>query len=213
LSAVSRQIVERMLLVLVVALAALGALASAASADLPPHWTQVAESQDPSNRFMVRPGQIIAGPGDGADVARVLGTGWRTVDGPFALTVFNKTSAPSGDPVKELQAALERIRSKTAGRPQGPATVAPNYVFVGEAVPATAEAINFMGEPRIQGGPGSSVRLATAPKYLPQRTTDRRMRVSRMPWPVRPPLRHCRARRSGCAAAASRPRPWPAWRP
>ena len=162
----------RMLLVLAVAVAALGMLASVASADLPAQWNpaQVAENQDPANRFLLRPGQILAAPGDGQDVGRVLGSGWRGNDGPFGMTAFVKTSGPSGDPAKEILALLAKIRSRTADRPQGPAQVAPNYVFTGEAV--GSDAINFMGEPRIQGGPGSSVRLATAPKSLPQRTTD-----------------------------------------
>ena len=63
--------------------------------------------------------------------------------------------------------ALARIRRATANRPQGPARVAPNHVFVGEA----ASAINFHGEPRLQGGPGSTVRPAALPAALPQRTS------------------------------------------
>jgi hypothetical protein len=43
--------------------------------------------------------------------------------------------------------------------------VAPNHVLVGE------NAITLTGEPRVQGGPGSSVRVAKPPKALPQRTT------------------------------------------
>ena len=43
--------------------------------------------------------------------------------------------------------------------------VAPNHVFVGE------RAITLTGEPRIQGGPGSSVRVAKRPETLPLRTT------------------------------------------
>jgi hypothetical protein len=163
----------RILAALAVAIAALGLLASVASADLPSHWNpaQVAENQDASNRFLLRPGQILAAPGDGADVAGVLGSGWRPVDGPFGMTVFVKATASASDPAKEVLAALAKIRAKTAGRAQGPAQVAPNHVFVGESA-GTSDAINFMGEPRIQGGPGSSVRLASAPRSLPQRTTD-----------------------------------------
>ena len=48
--------------------------------------------------------------------------------------------------------------------------MAPNHVFVGEST-TSASAINFYGEPRVQGGPGSSVRQAVAPAALPLRTT------------------------------------------
>ncbi len=65
--------------------------------------------------------------------------------------------------------ACAKIRRATANRPQGPAQVSPNHVFVGEAT--SAAAINFTGEPRIQGGPGSSVRQAAMPAALPMRTT------------------------------------------
>ena len=65
--------------------------------------------------------------------------------------------------------AIARIRKATANRPQGPARVSPNHVFVGEAA---ASAINFYGEPRLQGGPGSSVRQATLPAALPLRRSQ-----------------------------------------
>ena len=45
--------------------------------------------------------------------------------------------------------------------------VAPNHVLVGE------KAITLTGEPRLQGGPGSSVRLAKLPTTMPLRTTRR----------------------------------------
>ena len=59
------------------------------------------------------------------------------------------------------------LRKATANRPQGPVRVAPNHVLVGEP------AITLTGEPRLQGGPGSSVRLAKPPKTMPLRTTRR----------------------------------------
>jgi hypothetical protein len=49
--------------------------------------------------------------------------------------------------------------------------VAPNYVFVGEST-GPSSAINFSGEPRVQGGPGSSAREAKLPTDLPLRTTQ-----------------------------------------
>jgi hypothetical protein len=165
--AFDKKIAVRLGLVLTAVAIALALAASAASADgLPGQWDPrtVAVNRDPANAFLLRPGQIIAGPGDAADVQRVL-TGWRQSDQhPFGVTLFTRAPANPDDPAKEVLDALARIRRVTATRAQGPALVAPNYVFVGEA-------INFYGEPRIQGGPGSSVRLATLPAALPQRTT------------------------------------------
>ena len=63
--------------------------------------------------------------------------------------------------------AIAKVRKATAGRPQGPVRVAPNHVLVGE------KAITLTGEPRLQGGPGSSVRVARLPKTMPLRTTRR----------------------------------------
>ena len=70
-----------------------------------------------------------------------------------------------GRPAKEVLEAIARVRRLTAKRPQGPVRVAPNHVLVGET------AITLTGEPRVQGGPGSSVRVARPPKALPHRTT------------------------------------------
>ena len=169
--AISRQIVARLALVLAVVVAALAMAASSAFAsELPGQWDPrtVAVNHDAGNSFLLRPGQILAGPGDAADVARVL-TGWRQGEQrPLGITSF--TRAPqSDDPAKEILAALAKVRRATANRPQGPAQVAPNHVFVGEAA---ASAINFYGEPRLQGGPGSTVRPAPQPAALPLRTTS-----------------------------------------
>jgi hypothetical protein len=71
------------------------------------------------------------------------------------------------DPAREMLDTLARIRKETAGRPQGPARVAANHVVVGET------AITFHGEPRIQGGPASTARVAPPPKALPLRTSRR----------------------------------------
>jgi subtilase family protein len=141
---------------------------TAAAADLPQQWDPhtVAVNHEDGNAFLLRPGQILAGPGDAPIVAKFL-PGWRQAERrPYGVTLFTTTPTDSGDPAKEVMGQVRRIRSATGGRVQ----VAPNYVFVGESVPGTAEPINFMGEPRIQGGPGSSVRLATPPRGLPLRT-------------------------------------------
>jgi subtilase family protein len=166
-------IAKRVLLVLALAFPALAATASA-SFELPRQWdrTQVAVNRDQENTFLLRPGQIVAGPGDAADVARVL-TGWRVSEQhPFGLTLFKRTTPNLNDPAREVREAIARVRKYTSTRPQGPARVEPNYVLVGEAATSvTASAINFYGEPRVQGGPGSSVRQASLPGSLPLRTT------------------------------------------
>ena len=87
--------------------------------------------------------------------------------------MFTRAPQNPEDPAREVLDALARVRRATANRPQGPARVAPNHVFVGEAA---ASAINFYGEPRIQGGPGSTVRQAALPAALPLRTTRGRRR-------------------------------------
>jgi hypothetical protein len=169
-----RQIAGRLALLLALAAAALATVSSAAFADggLPRGWDPraVAVNHEDGNSFLLRPGQIIAGPGEAGDVQRVL-DGWRPGEQhPFGLTVFTRTPQNPDDPAKEVLAAIARVRRATADRPQGPARVAPNYVFVGEATGGTP--INFYGEPRIQGGPGSSVRPAPLPAALPERTTQ-----------------------------------------
>jgi hypothetical protein len=165
LRAIGRQIV----VVLTLAVAALATMTSAASAgELPSKWDKraVAVNREPGNTFLLRPGQILVAPGDAPDVQRVL-KGWKPDEQrPFGITVFKRETQNPADPAREVMAALATIRRATANRPQGPAQVAPNHVFVGEA-----SAINFTGEPRIQGGPGSSVRQATVPAAMPLRTT------------------------------------------
>ncbi len=158
-------------LLLLVAFAALSANAFAAG--MPAQWNpaQVAVSPDDANSFLLRPGQILVAPGDAAAVANVLdGTGWKGTDTrAYGITLFQKKPDKPETAAQEVLDTLAKIREATAKRRQGPARVSPNHVFVGEAVPATADAINFMGEPRIQGGPGSSVRPAFGPKALPKR--------------------------------------------
>ena len=108
MGAFSRQIVARFAFVLAAVVAALAMTSSSAfSSELPGQWDPrtVAVNHDAQNSFLLRPGQILAGPGDAADVQRVL-TGWRQGEQrPFGITVF--TRAPqSDDPAKEILAAL-----------------------------------------------------------------------------------------------------------
>jgi subtilisin family serine protease len=133
--------------------------------ELPERWDprHVAVAGDKDRQFLLRPGQILAGPGDAPDVAKAL-TGWKPQERrTFGVTTFVKEGASA----KEVVEAIVRLRRLTARRPQGPVRVAPNHVLVGE------NAITLTGEPRVQGGPGSSVRVAKPPKALPQRTTRR----------------------------------------
>jgi hypothetical protein len=136
--------------------------------ELPERWDprKVALNRDPQNPFLLRPGQLLAGPGDAPDVQKVL-TGWKPVERrTFGVTIFTRTPANPEDPAREVLEAIAKVRKATAGRPQGPVRVAPNHVLVGEGITLT-------GEPRLQGGPGSSVRLATLPRSLPLRTSRR----------------------------------------
>jgi subtilisin family serine protease len=131
--------------------------------ELPERWDprQVAVAGDKDRQFLLRPGQILAGPGDAPDVAKAL-SGWKPRDRrTFGVTTFVKEGASA----REVIEAIARVRRLTAKRPQGPVRVAPNHVLVGEG------AITLTGEPRVQGGPGSSVRVAKPPKALPHRTT------------------------------------------
>jgi hypothetical protein len=135
--------------------------------ELPERWDPrlVAVTGDKDRQFLLRPGQILVGPGDAPDVAKVL-TGWKPQERrTFGVTTFTKDPSSPDAAAKEVLDAIARVRRLTAKRPQGPVRVAPNHVLVGE------NAITLTGEPRVQGGPGSSVRVAKPPKALPQRTT------------------------------------------
>src|SRR4051794_10470993 len=107
-----RAFVGRFVLILTMAVAALAASVSAASAgELPSGWDPrtVALNHQDGNEFLLRPGQIIAGPGDGQDVQRVL-TGWRQDDQhPLGLTLFRRAPQTS-DPAREVLDALARVR-------------------------------------------------------------------------------------------------------
>src|SRR3954451_267378 len=137
--------------------------------ELPERWDPrlVALNRDKENEFLLRPGQILVGPGDAPDVAKVL-TGWKPQERrTFGVTTYTKDPSSPDTAAKEVLEAIARVRRLTAKRPQGPVRVAPNHVLVGE------NAITLTGEPRVQGGPGSSVRVAKSPKALPHRTTRR----------------------------------------
>jgi Subtilase family len=156
--------------ILLTALAVLSANAFAAT--MPVQWDpdQVAVSPDDDHSFLLRPGQILAAPSDAQDVARILGGGgWKAGDTRAGVALFSKPPESPKTAAREVLDALAAVREATAGRRQGPARVSPNHVLVGEALPATTDAINFMGEPRIQGGPGSTVRPASLPTDLPSR--------------------------------------------
>lgn len=160
--------------ILLVALAALSVNAFAAG--MPVQWNpgEVAVSPDDDNSFLLRPGQILVAPGDAQAVNGVIGAaGWKATDTrAYGITLFYKQPDKPENAAQEVLDTLAKIRKATAKRRQGPAKVAPNYVFVGEALPAATDAINFMGEPRIQGGPGSTVRPAGLPGALPSRNAS-----------------------------------------
>ncbi len=137
--------------------------------ELPARWDprKVAVNRDKENSFLLRPGQLLVGPGDEKDAQAVL-TGWKVQDKrTFGVTTFARPTQNPEDPAKEVLDAIARLRKATTNRPQGPVRVAPNHVLVGES------GITLTGEPRLQGGPGSSVRLAKLPKTMPLRTTRR----------------------------------------
>ena len=81
-------IVRRILLLLAIAFPAI-AMPASASTELPRQWDPgaVAVNPDPANTVLLRPGQILAGPGDAADVQRRRWRqhGSRTADQPRRL--------------------------------------------------------------------------------------------------------------------------------
>jgi hypothetical protein len=140
--------------------------------ELPERWDprRVALSSDEKGTFLLRPGELLVGPGDAPEVAKVL-TGWKPQRerGTFGVTLFTRAPQNPDDPAQEVLEAIAKVRKATANRPQGPVRIAPNHVLVGEG----GGAIDLTGAPRLQGGPGSSVRVATLPKAMPLRTTRR----------------------------------------
>ena len=104
---------RRVVLGLALAVAALAMTRSVASAagDLPQQWNPrtVAVNHEAGNSFLLRPGQIIAAPGDAQDVQRVL-TDWRPAEQrPFGLTLFTRATK-SSDPAREVLDCAGRVR-------------------------------------------------------------------------------------------------------
>ncbi len=103
-----RQNKNKLFLAVAVLLAALGFNAQlAVAADLPKQWDprQVAVNHDTKNSFLLRPGQIVVGPGDAADVQRVLKEYKPADQRPFGLTLLTTTPKTS-DPAREVLEAL-----------------------------------------------------------------------------------------------------------
>jgi Subtilase family len=130
---------------------------------LPAAWKNVVLSPDPANRFLLRPRQILVAPADVADVQKHL-PDWKpdAENHTSGSTIF--TLANGNGTAREVLSALATVRKATAGRPHGPAKVAPNHVFVGET------GVTFTGEPRIQGGNATTARPEKPPATLPART-------------------------------------------
>ncbi len=80
--------------------------------ELPAQWDprRVAVNRDEKNPFLLRPGQILVGPGDAADVQKVL-TGWKPGDvRPFGVTSFQRAPQNPEDPAREVLDAIARFR-------------------------------------------------------------------------------------------------------
>lgn len=136
---------------------------------LPKYWKpeEVAVGGSRGRPFLFRPHQLLVARED-ADAARRALEGWQPMDDgprPEGVVVLTRTSSDvDTDPEAELRQALERLRRVPSDHRDGPVRAAPNHVFVGEA----EAAIDVLGQPRIQGGPGSSVRPAAPPEALPE---------------------------------------------
>jgi hypothetical protein len=132
---------------------------------LPRAWKNVVLASEKDETFLLRPGQILAAPEDAGVTQENLPPGWEAKDKSESAVLF-QLSGGTGT-AQEVLDALAKVREATAGRPQGPAHVAPNHVIVGEQDPP----VTFTGEPRIQGGNATCAKPATPPPALPQRTT------------------------------------------
>ena len=80
--------------------------------------------------------------------------------------MFTRTPQNPDDPAQEV---LEAIAQRAQGHRQAPA--GPGARRAQPRLRRRGGAITLTGEPRIQGGPGSSVRVAKLPATLPLRTT------------------------------------------
>ena len=136
--------------------------------ELPARWDprKVAVNRDKENGFLLRPGQLLVGPGDEKDAQAVL-TGWKVQDRKtFGVTAFTRTPQNPEDPAREV---LDAIARATKGHRQPPAGPGPR-----RAQPrprGRGDHAHRRAAPA--GRPGSSVRLAKPPSALPLRTTRR----------------------------------------
>lgn len=135
---------------------------------LPKNWDprQVAVNRQEGNNFLLRPGKLLVAAADVDDAQEPLARqGWRVADQrhPADARVFeNRATVAAEDPARAVLETIAELQKATSDRSAGPVRAAPLYVFVGEN-----GAIDLLGQPRIQGGPGSSVRWAERPDSLP----------------------------------------------
>ena len=98
------------------------------------------------------------------------GTGWKGTDTrAYGITLFQKAPEKPGDRRARGARHARQDPQATAETQAGPGARRSQPRVRRRGRPATADAINFMGEPRIQGGPGSTVRPAFRPKAMPTR--------------------------------------------
>jgi hypothetical protein len=131
-------------------------------------WTDVVLWPETGNTFLLRPRQLLIAPADVKDAETALPPGWTLDDSVKTTGALRFTNKTGSGTAEEVLDAIARVRRATAGRPQGPARIAPNHVLAGEQ----PDPVTFTGEPRIQGGNATCARPETLPKSLPLRTTQ-----------------------------------------
>src|SRR3954451_10316814 len=92
---------------------------------LPRAWKNVVLAAENDETFLLRPGQILAAPEDAGVTRENLPPGWEASDKTESAVLF-QLSGGNGT-AQEVLDALAKVREATAGRPQGPAHVAPNH--------------------------------------------------------------------------------------
>ena len=119
--------------------------------ELPERWDprKVALNRDKENAFLLRPGQILAGPGDAADVAKVL-TGWKPAGPPDVRR--HDVHAHAGEPGRPGAGGARRDRARSARPP--PSARRARRASRPTTCSSARDAITLTGEPRVQGGPG-----------------------------------------------------------